>query len=135
MEDFFYWMKLRVINLKSLPLKFLFLLKAIVVGFFKSINNFAKKEMTDLRNKVDNWNEEEKQIKEKILDKKIPWHFRFCRGVLKTVYFRLKDVNNFSEKIFGKKRVDLIKKTNKKNSEEKRQGGKGNGDNARRSSL
>ena len=135
MEDFFYWMKLRVINLKSLPLKFLFLLKAIVVGFFKSINNFAKKEMTDLRNKVDNWNEEEKQIKEKILDKKIPWHFRFCRGVLKTVYFRLKDVNNFAEKIFGKKRVDLIKKTNKKNSEEKRQGGKGNGDNARRSSL
>ena len=119
MEDFFYWLKLRIINLKSLPLKFLFLLKAIVFGLFKSINNFAKKEMTDLRDKVETWNEEEKQIKEKILDKKIPWHFRFCRGVLKTIYFGLKGANNFAERIVGKKKVDLIKKAKKKNLKKK----------------
>ena len=75
--------------------------------------------MTDLRDKVDNWNEEEKQIKEKILDKKIPWHFRFCRGVLKTIYFGLKGANNFAERIVGKKKVDLIKKAKKKNLKKK----------------
>ena len=107
--DFYYWLKLRAINLKSLPGKFVSLLKGIGVGFSEGTNSLARKKLGKLSDRVKDWKNEESQIKEGILDKKLPWHFRFCRGVVKTLWTILNGLNNFIRRHWGKKKVNLQK--------------------------